>query len=199
MTDRRDVGKDTGSSAATAARDAAAERIRAAHARSVEAVRLRPARAMGTAVARVAVTDGMTCEVVEGPYRLVVDMPERLGGNGRGPNPGVYGRASLGACLAMTYVRWAAENDLPIRRLEVEIEADYDARGELGVDDGVTPAYTQVRYTVAVETDAPEEEVRRVFDYADRTCPYLHVWTDPLDLRRQLRITRPADAERAGG
>lgn len=195
MTDRRDT-EEARSAVATAVPGDAAERIRVSHARQVEAVRARPGRAVGTAVTTARVTDGLTCEVEEGSYRLVVDLPERLGGNGRGPNPGVYGRTAFASCLAMAYVRWAADNRLPIDRLEVEVEADYDARGELGVEDDVTPAYTRVRYTVRVETDAPEDEVRRVFDYADEKCPYLHVWTDPLDVRRELRISRPATADR---
>lgn len=175
------------------------EEIRAAHARRVAIVGARPERAVGTAVTTATVTNGLTCEVEEGPYRLVVDMPERWGGNGRGPNPGVYGRAALASCLAMSYVQWAAAWDLPIDRLEVEVEADYDARGELGVDDDVTPAYTQVRYTVRVETEAPEEEVRRVFDHADEKCPYLHVWSDPLDVRRELEVSPPTAGPRSGG
>jgi len=195
MTDGSEAGagKSTG---ATAVGDEAAGRIRASHARQVQVLQARPARGIGTAVTTATVTDGLTCEVEEGPYRLVVDMLERFGGNDRGPNPGVYGRTALASCLAMTYVRWAADNHLPIESLEVEVEADYDARGELGVDDDVTPAYTQVRYTVRVETDASEDEVRRVFDYADEKCPYLHVWTDPLDVRRELRVARRALGDR---
>jgi len=163
------------------------ERIRSALRRAVGTLEARPGRALGTARTRIRAVDGLTCEVTDGDWRLTLDLPERWGGNDRGANPGVFGRAALGACLAMAYRRWAAENDLPVRALEIEIEADYDARGELGMAD-VTPAYTQARYIVSVETDAPAEEVRRVFDLAEERCPYLHVWRDPLDVRRELRI-----------
>jgi uncharacterized OsmC-like protein len=163
------------------------ERIRTALRRAVATLEARPGRALGTARTRIRAVDGMTCEVNDGDWELTIDLPARWGGNDRGPNPGVYGRAALGACLAMAYRRWAAENDLPIRALDIEIEADYDARGELGMAE-VTPAYTQVRYIVSVETDASPEEVHRVFDLAEERCPYLHVWQDPLDVRRELRI-----------
>ncbi len=180
---------------APAAPDREAERIHTAYTRNVKAIELRPSLATGTAVTHVTVTDGMTCEVLDGEHRLTVDMPVKSGGNDRGPNPGVFGRAALGSCLAMSYMRWAVEADLPVHRLEVEIQADYDARGELGIDDDVTPAYTQVRYVVTIETDAPEEEVRRVLDYADDRSPYLRVWADPVDLRREVRIRRPGTGE----
>ena len=165
----------------------AAERIRTTLDRMRDTVEKRPARAIGTARTRVRMVDGLTCEAEEGDERLTIDLPERWGGNGRGPSPGVLGRSALGACLAMSYLRWAAAHDLPIRSLEVEIEADFDARPELGVVDG-SPAYTAVRYVVTVESDVPAEEVRRVFDLADARCPYLHVWREPLDVRRELRI-----------
>lgn len=167
--------------------DPSVEKMNAAYQRMVRTVERRPAKARGTARTSVRVTEGMTCRVVDGEWELTLDLPDRWGGNNAGPNPGVFGRAALGSCLAMAYRRWAVEHDLPIRSLEIEIEADYDARGELGLAD-VTPAYTEVRYTVSVESDAPEEEVRRVFDLAETRCPYLVVWRDPMRMRRELRV-----------
>jgi uncharacterized OsmC-like protein len=167
--------------------DPAVDRLKSTYRRMVNTVKRSPAKAIGTARTRVRVTDGTTCEVSEGEWKLTLDLPERWGGNDRGANPGVHGRAALGSCIAMAYQRWAAENDLPIDSLEVEIQADYDAHGELGLSD-VTPAYTEVRYIVAVESDAPEEEVRRVFELAEKHCPYLVVWSQPMNMRRDLRI-----------
>jgi uncharacterized OsmC-like protein len=164
------------------------ERMKAARQRMVKTVEMRPSLARGTAKTRVEVVEGATCRVTDGDWEVVVDLPERWGGNNAGPNPGVFGRASLGSCLAMAYQRWAAENDLSIRSLTIEIEADYDARGELGVAD-VSPGYAEVRYIVSVESDAPEDEVRRVLDLAETRCPYLIVWRDPNVMRRELRIT----------
>ena len=171
----------------TALGDETAEKIRTALERSVRTIERRPSKAIGTAVTRVRVEEGMTCEIREGDWVLSADLPARWGGSERGPNPGVLGRGALGACLSMAYVRWAAEAGLPLDRLEVEIEADYDARGELGMAD-VTPAYTEVRWRVEVESPAPEEEVRRVFARAEERCPYLTVFADPAPMRRELVI-----------
>ncbi|MDH3731898.1 MAG: OsmC family protein [Gemmatimonadota bacterium] len=175
---------------AAPALDPSTEKMTAACQRMARTVELRPSTAIGTATTSVRVTHGMTCEVADGDWALTLDMPDRWGGNDRGPNPGVFGRAALGSCLAMAYRRWAAENSLPIHSLEVTVEADYDARGELGLAD-VTPAYTEVRYIVAVESDASETEVRRVFDLAETRCPYLVVWRDPMPMRRELQVRKP--------
>ena len=167
--------------------ESALQRIRSALQRSVQVVEHRPAKAIGTAVTRVRVREGMTCEVRDGDWDLVIDLPVRWGGADEGPNPGVVGRGALGACLSMAYLRWAADAGLPIDSLEVEIQADYDARGELGLAD-VTPAYTEVCYTVDVRSPAPPEELRRAFERAEERCPWLKVFADPMPMRRELRL-----------
>ncbi len=62
-------------------------------------------------------------------------MSQTAGGTSVGPSPGVLGRGALGSCLAIGCAMWAARLGVPIDALEVEVEADYDSRGELGVSD----------------------------------------------------------------
>ena len=93
--------------------------------------------------------------------------------------------------LALGYAMWAIRLGVPIDSLEVEIEADYDSRGELGIADDVPPGYTQVRYAVTVASSAPEDDVRRMLDTADRYSPYRDVFARAHDVRRDVRITQP--------
>lgn len=167
------------------------EKIQAALERNVKAVSLRPSVGQGTAVTKVRLRPGLACEVEEGPWRLNVGMTDKYGGTNAGPNPGVFGRTALGSCLAIGYAMWAARLGVPLDALEVEVQADYDVRGELGVADEVTPGYAGVRYVVTVESPAPEADVLRVLDTADRYSSYRDVFTRALDVRREVRITAP--------
>jgi uncharacterized OsmC-like protein len=160
--------------------------------RNAKAVSLRPALGRHTATTTVRLKPGLECEVVEGPWRLIVGVDEKSGGTNAGPSPGVLGRGALGSCLAVTYGMWAARLGVPIDSLEVQVEADYDSRGELGVSDDVPPGYTQVRYRVTVASAAPEADVRRVLDTADKYSPYRDVFTRAHDVRRELTIVTPA-------
>jgi uncharacterized OsmC-like protein len=162
-----------------------AERIKTAVDRGVKALKLKPAVGQGTAVTKVEITDGMTCKVTDGDWSFVVDMPEKHGGDNKGPNSGIVGRAALGTCLAVGYVRWAAMLDIPITSLNVDVEADYDVRGELGVDD-VPPRYGQMRYTVRVESSAPEEKVRQMIERADALSPWLDMLVNPVNVARNI-------------
>jgi hypothetical protein len=87
---------------------------------------------------------------------------------------------------------WAARLGIALDSLEVQVEADYDSRGELGVSDDVPPGYTQVRYVVTVASPATDAEIRNLLDTADRYSPYRDVFARAHDVRRDLRIVRPS-------
>ena len=152
------------------------ESIKTTIERSVKAVSLKPSVGQGTAVTKVRLRGGLACDIQDGPWTLVAGMSEKYGGSNEAPNPGVLGRAALGSCLAIGYAMWAARLGVPIDSLEVEVHADYDVRGELGVDDAVRPGYTEVRYIVAVSSPASAEAVHRWLDTADRYSS----WRDNL-------------------
>lgn len=168
------------------------DKIKSALERNAQAVSLRPAVGQGTAVTKVRLKPGLECAAEEGPWRLTVAMTEKYGGTNAGPNPGVYGRTALGSCLAIGYGMWAARLGVPIDALEVEVQADYDVRGELGVSDDVLPGYSAMRYVVRVESSAPEADILRVLDTADRYSSYRDDFMRAVPLAREVQITARA-------
>lgn len=170
------------------------EDIKQAIERNVKVVSARPSVGRGTAVTQVQLRDGLACDIREGQWSLTVGMTEKYGGTNEGPNPGVLGRAALGSCLALGYGIWAARLGVPIASLEVEIQADYDVRGELAVDDAVRPGYGAMRYIVRVSSPAPEADVRRVIDTADRYSSWRDVIANEMPLTRELTIDAPVQS-----
>jgi len=165
-------------------------KIRTASERNAKAVELRPSMGRGTAVTTVRLREGFSCEVEEGKWKFTVGMSEKSGGVDDGPNPGVIGRGTLGSCLALSYAMWAARLEVPITSLEVEVQADYDARGMYGVGD-VPAGYEQIRWTVTVGSEAPEDDVMRMLDESDSHCDFLHVFRHPQDIQREVRLLTP--------
>jgi uncharacterized OsmC-like protein len=166
--------------------------IREATERAAKVLTQRPAAGQKTARTTVNLKPSLECAIEEGSWKLTAGMSPIYGGNSAGPTPGVLGRAALGSCLAIGYAMWAARMNVPIDALEVVIEADMDSRGELGVSDQVPPGYLAVRYVVTVSSRAPETDVRRVIDTADRYSSYRDVLGRAQDLTRELRIVQPA-------
>ncbi|MBS1827430.1 MAG: OsmC family protein [Acidobacteria bacterium] len=166
----------------------ATDQLRDTLERNARALALRPSIGQNTAITMVRLTEGLACEVEEGPWKLRVDMSPKSGGAGSAPNPGVLGRASLGSCLAIGYAMWAARRGVALEEISVEVQADFDTAAEYGLTDD-QPGYHQVRCNVKVRSKAPAEEVRAVIEEADRCSSYLAVWTKPQDVRLNIEVT----------
>jgi uncharacterized OsmC-like protein len=161
--------------------------IKTAFERSVKALTLRPSIGRGTSVTTVRMREGLVCEISSGRWNLVADLPASSGGTASGPTPSVLGRAALGSCLAIGYQMRAAARGVAIRSLEVVVECDYDEAGLYGTAD-VPAGYSAVRYSVTIESDAPESEVRRVIEDADAHSPWLDMFANAKPVTRTLHI-----------
>ena len=168
--------------------------IRRAFERNARALALRPAKGRGTAVTTVRMTDGLTCEIEEGRWRFPCDASAAGGGHDAGPNPGILGRGALGACLAMTIVRFAAREGVPLDDLCIGVEADYDGRGEYGVADDVSPGYGALRCVVTIASAAPEAEVARLLDLAEKHTAYLDTFRRAVPVTCETWILNPQNA-----
>jgi uncharacterized OsmC-like protein len=156
---------------------------------AVEALKHDPSIGRGTATTTVRVREGFTCDIVDGPWKLVADEMPGDGGAGLGPDSGVFGRAALGSCLAIGYVGWAAMLDVPLTKVEVVVEADYDAAAMLGIDDATPPGWGAMRYQVVIESPAPAVKVQELVEKADRYSSLLDCFRRALPIERDLKIT----------
>jgi len=166
-----------------------AEKIKIAVERCKKAFTLKSATSRGTAISKVRIVNGLTCEINEGDWKFSADMPKAIGGNNSAPTPGVYGRAALGSCLAIGYMMKAAELNIPVKNLEVEVQADFDDGALLGTaEKNIPPGYLEVRYKVTIESDAPEEIIMKMLDNGDMHSPYLDVFSRAQKCIRKINI-----------
>ena len=166
------------------------ERIKTTFERNGRAIELRPAMGQKTAVMKTRLIGGLHVETEEGRWKLACDASDKSGGTGAAPDPGFVVRAALGNCLAMGYVTWAAHLGVPIESVEVEIQADFDARGQHGVD-GIPAGFSEIRYHVQIESSASEKDVLRVVDAADRASMVGDVYRRAHTLVRELTVAKP--------
>jgi uncharacterized OsmC-like protein len=155
--------------------------------RNMRLLAAKPDRGHLSCATRARLAGGLRCEIEEGPWQLAVDMPAKVGGGDSAPTPGVLGRAALAGCLTIGIAAWAARLGVPLESVEVEVQADFDARGELGMGD-VPPGYQEVRYIVSIASPAPRPALDRLLAMAERHSPYLDVFGRVIALKRALRI-----------
>ncbi len=149
---------------------------------------LKPTRGHLTGVTKARMVDGLRCEIEEGPWKLAADMPLNAGGDDTAPTPGMLGRGALASCLVIGISMWAARLGVAVDALEVEVQTDFDARGELGVGDHIPPGYHEVRYVVSIDSPASEDAVGELIETAERHSPYVDVFGRAQAMRRVLRL-----------
>ena len=173
---------------------ARATEIKTATDRKLAAMRKRPKIAQGTARTTVSLVGGGTsCEIADGGWRMLADLDAGSGGDGAAPDPGVFGRGALGACMVLGYELWAARLGVRIDAVCVTVESDYDARGMYALDDAVTPGWLAVRCTIEVTSPDDPARVAEVIEQSHRYSPLVADIARPVPLTWDIRITAPAE------
>jgi uncharacterized OsmC-like protein len=113
-------------------------------------------------------------------FIVTADAPPGLGGVDAGPSAVEVLLASLASCLTSGIAANAALFDVPIDGLEVEMDAALDLRGVFGHDKSVRNGISEIKYTVTIQSSAPEDKVRRCKETIDRKSPVLDMLTTPV-------------------
>jgi uncharacterized OsmC-like protein len=129
---------------------------------------------------------GFAVDVRVGDRLVVVDMPAPFGGAGTGPTPGEYALAALGSCQAITYRLWSEKLGIQIESLRVDVHADIDVRGLIGVSDAVRPGFGKVEIDVKVSGPESAERYEELRQAVDAHCPILDVFSNAVPTRTTL-------------
>lgn len=161
--------------------------IKEAFERNQKAVKMRPSMGKSQVTTKVRLTDGTTCEVEHKHWKFKVDIGTSEGGNDAGPGPGILERGALGSCLAIAYSQRAAVLGIPINRLEVDVESEFDARGMLHIDDR-NPGFEKLTYKVYIESKASEEKIMQIIEESDAHSPVLDDFRRAIPVDREVMI-----------
>jgi len=161
--------------------------------RKRRAMSRRPSFARTSGQAYVRLRDGLCCEVQEATWRTRIDQSVEGGGGGTAPHPAQMMRAALVACLAMGYRMWGARLDVEIGQVEVEVQCETDVRGQMGLAD-VPVGWQRIVVDVCIGSRAPDADVRRVVETADRLSPLLANLSPAIERVHRVRIVHPEGA-----
>src|SRR5262247_778399 len=119
-------------------------------------------------------------------FTVAVDELLYLGGVDAAPNPVEVLLAALAGCVTAGIATNADMFGVPIDAMNIELEADVDARGMLGHDKSVRNGVTDIRYTVTIKSPAPEDKVRKVKETIDRKSPVRDTLANPVNITSRL-------------
>jgi len=120
-------------------------------------------------------------------HHIISDSPPDFAGYNLGPaSPEIF-LGSLSSCLTHIFLIHAADLQVPLSRLEVEVKADVDARG--GKFDGYenVPFYPfNIRYSVEIDSTASKAEVDALHHAVEKWCPVLNLIKNPQPIEGSL-------------
>jgi uncharacterized OsmC-like protein len=149
--------------------DAAA--IRALQAPLKERYKQDPAAALVTFEARATLDDERIACLVDSKAGLILaGLHPAAGGTGAEACSGDLLLEALVACAGVTLKAVATAMEIPLRAGRVHAAGDVDFRGTLGVDRTVPVGFREIRVTVELDTDAPQEKLDKLVQLTERYC-----------------------------
>jgi uncharacterized OsmC-like protein len=126
--------------------------------------------------------DGVQVKVKSRNFEVTIDEPKSLGGTDTGMNPVELLLSALGACQAIVARVYAKKFNIEFDNLWIELEGDLDTDGFLNKSD-VRPGYSDIRYNIHIETDAPKEKVDEFVAFIETKCPVGDTIANPVNLK----------------
>lgn len=112
-------------------------------------------------------------------FQILSDSPPDFVGYDLGPSSPEIALGALGSCITHSWLIQAAAFGLPLDAIEVTIEGRIDQRAGIPGHDAIPREPHGIRYTVRIQTDAPDDAVAEVRDAVERVCPILNLLRRP--------------------
>ncbi|MEM9682897.1 MAG: OsmC family protein [Pseudomonadota bacterium] len=173
--------------------------IKDALTRAEKTVTLRPERGQRTYCSVATVGEGTRCDVAEAGRTLTLDVGKALGGQDAGPNPSMVYRSAMSGCIAIGVKQWAARRDVPVEHVEVSLETDVDARGQLGVRDDIVPGFEAIRLSIVVTSTASQEEIEQLVTASLKYSPLMDALLRPQSVERHISVVRSHGSTQPSG
>ncbi|MGW5685966.1 OsmC family protein [Nonomuraea sp. NPDC003754] len=119
-------------------------------------------------------------------FQILSDSGPDFAGYDLGPGSPELQAGVLGSCVTHIFLIKAAELEVPLDALSVEVEAEYDPRAQApGTTD--VPVYPQnFRYEVRIDSPASDDDLARLHAEVERVCPILNLIRHPQEIKGQV-------------
>ena len=134
---------------------------------------------------------GVLCKAsIRNEHELVVDEKPILGGCDLGASPVELILAALGTCQEIMYSVIASSLDIKLEECDVNLTADLDVRGLLGVEtqERVCPGFSNINYSTNIKTNASNEQLAKLLESVEKQCPVLDILTRKVPITNSILI-----------
>lgn len=117
--------------------------------------------------------EGVSCSIETGRQLVQAGLHTSTGGTGMQACSGDMLLQALVACAGVTLQAVATSLELDVRGGRLTAEADFDARGTLGVDREAPVGLQNVRLDFELDGELTEQELERLLTLTERYCVVL--------------------------
>ncbi len=126
-------------------------------------------------------------------FQLIHDSSPALLGYGLAPTVEEHQLGVLGTCLTHIFEIQAATRQVVLDSLEVQVEGTLAPRAGKGITSA--PRYSDIRYTVNVESPAPSADIDQLREAVEASCPVYNLLKDAQTVKGEVkRGTAPKKA-----
>ncbi|MFD1504726.1 OsmC family protein [Georgenia yuyongxinii] len=112
-------------------------------------------------------------------FQVLSDSPADFAGYDLGPSSPELQLGVLGSCLTHIFLIKAAELEVPLDALTVDVTGSVDPRGGLPDFPDVPVEIHDIAYTVTVSSPASAGTIEHLREEVERVCPVLNLLTRP--------------------
>ncbi len=125
-------------------------------------------------------------------FQILMDTPSDFAGFDFGPGSPELQLGVLGSCLTHIFLIQAADREVPLDALSVDVTGEIEFRaGQPGFEH--VPVYPHnIQYTVHVDSPASHEAIQDLHRAVERACPILNLLLNPKPIGGNLIHTGAA-------
>lgn len=139
------------------------------------------------------VQDGHPVSSRTATHVLESDEPMALLGTDQAASPGEYVLQALAGCYAVTFATHAATRGIELSSLRLELQADFDLHGFLGLAEDVRPGAQEIRVTVHAESpNAGQDDLEELTAAVEARSPIRDTLAGAVTVRTSLADASPA-------
>ena len=124
-------------------------------------------------------------------FQVISDSPADFAGYNLGPSSPELQLGVLASCLTHVFLIQAADRQVPLDALEVEVAAQQDPRaGQAGYEH--IPVYPHnISYTVHITSPAPQDVIDALHHAVEQVCPIFNLLVNPQQIAGRVALTSP--------
>jgi len=129
---------------------------------------------------------------------MIIDEPAAFGGADAAMSPADVVLVALGTCQEIMYAALASAMDIQLDECKVDVTADLNLKGLMGMDPEVPPGLLAMDYHVHLKSPASDEELKNLIDVVERQCPLLDTLTRDVKVTGKVNINDRVEYVGAG-